>query len=353
MRIHTAFLISATVARLWAGKDWGVEKVSHVDAVTGATVVELTAKGKSSNLYFHFPNFTADNRYLIFGNDRTGRMELYRVAVPGGEIVQLTDEEGVAAGSACPDPTDARRVYFVKKGAVWSLDVESFSQKKVAEVQGKGLGQPSLSGDGKTMAVGFQVDEGTWEVGVIEVASGKYRRVVRQGFRIGHVQHSPTDAVIFYVWETGGYAPQRTWIVKADGSGNRPLYASTESSKWVTPLKEWVTHEAWVPATGEMTMILDKVGILLVDVRGKWRMVAKGWYWHAASTVDGKRLIADDFEGRLWVVDVRTGEAKLLATGLREARGIHLHASWDRTGRWVIFNYTHEGKQRLGMIEVK
>ena len=52
----------------------------------------------------------------------------------------------------------------------------------------------------------------------MHVQTGEYRTVITQGFRIGHVQYSPTDDSIFYVWETGGYAPQRTWLVDADGT---------------------------------------------------------------------------------------------------------------------------------------
>lgn len=335
-----------------AAKSWGVEKTSQADPITGAAIVEIATAGISSNLYFHFSNFTADNRYVIFANDRSGSRQLYRASIPAGEIVQLTDEPGVDATSACPDPTDARRVYYVRQGTVYSIDVETFAQSKIADLPGRGASQPTLSKDGKTMAFGFQADEKTWEIGVVDIPTGKYRRVIQQGFRIGHVQHSPTDPVIFYSWETSGYAPQRTWLVNSDGSGNRPFYANIEPSKWLTPLKEWITHEAWVPATGQMTMIHDRFGILLVDRTGAWRVVTKGWYWHAASTVDGRRLIADDFDGKLWLIDVATGATKLLASGVRQPKAIHNHPSWDRAGRSVIFNYTHDGKQTLGWIDV-
>lgn len=345
-------LLSALVLGFEVGKSWGVERSEHTDPVTGARIVELATKGASSNLYFHFSNFTADNKYVIFANDRTGSMQLYRASVATGEIVQLTDEPGVAAASACPDPTLASRVYFVKGRAIQALDVETFAQRKIADLPAAGASQPTLSRDGKTMAVGFQAGPSTWEIGVVDVPGGTYRRVLQQGFRIGHVQHSPTDPVIFYTWETSGYAPQRSWLVNVDGTGNRPFYANTEQAKWQTPLKEWMTHEAWVPATGQMTMIHDRHSIILVDKSGEWRTVTKGWYWHAASTMDGTRLIADDFDGKLWIIDVATGSSKLLATGVREPKQIHAHPSWDRTGRYVLFNYTHGGKQTLAVIDV-
>jgi hypothetical protein len=278
-----------------AQRSWGVEKRAHADPVTGARIVELATAGVSTNLYIHFSNFTADNRYLIL-KARSCNSPMNRASRPPPPA-RIPPMPGAST--------------FCVRGAVYSIDVETFAQRKIAYLPGRGALQPALSKDGKTMAFGFQAGENMWEIGVIDIATGKYRRVIQQGFRIGHVQHSPTEPVIFYAWETGGYAAQRTWLVNADGSGNRPFYANTEPPKWLTPLKEWITHEAWVPATGQMTMIQDRFGILLAKPSGEWRVVTKGWYWHTASTVDGKRLIADDFDGKLWLIDVATGSAKL------------------------------------------
>lgn len=67
---------------------------------------------------------------------------------------------------------------------------------------------------------------------------------------------------------------------------NRPFYAHTAPKTWFTPLKEWVTHEAWVKDTGEMTMINHKQGVMLVRPDGVARMMSKGNYWHAAARPD-------------------------------------------------------------------
>src|SRR5205814_10106333 len=128
-----------------------------------------------------------------------------------------------------------------------------------------GFGQPTLSHDGKKLTLSKQRDDSTWEIGLIDIQTGAYRTVLQQGFRIGHVQHSPREPMIFYAWETGGYAPQRSWLVNEDGSGNHPFYAPTDPKQWLTPQKEWLTHEAWVKDTGQMTMVNDKLGVMLVN----------------------------------------------------------------------------------------
>ncbi len=339
-----------------AGKDWGVERTSYTDPVTGFRVYEMTGdNGAAFNLYYHFPNFTADNRYVIFGSERGGSRQIYRVGVSDGRVVQLTDAENVNAAGACPDHTDSRRVYYTRGADVLAVDIETFESRKVATVPGavtSGLGQPTLSGDGRSMAIGFQRDATTWEIGLIDTRSGEYRTVIQQGFRIGHVQHSPTNPLIFYVWETGGYAPQRSWIVNTDGTGNRPFYFSTDPKRWVTPLKEWMTHEAWVPNTGDMTMIMDKVGVVLVKKDGSWQMVREGNYWHVMASPDGSRLVLDDFQGRIWVMETATGNTRLIATEVRKPGLIHAHPSWDREGRRILFNRTRNGRQTVAMVEL-
>jgi len=330
------------------GKDWGIERQSYVDPVTGVRIWEMTGgTNLADNLYFHFSNFTADNRYLIFVSDRTGSRQLFRAEVETGRIVQLTDEPAISAHSACVDPLDPRRIYCLRGPVVLALDLLDFKQRRIGEIpepRAGGYLQPTLSGDGQWLALGKQRDAANWEIGLMKVETGEYRTVLTQGFRITHVQHSPKANLIFYVWETSGYAPQRTWLVNTDGSANRPFYAVTDSKHWVTPLKEWVTHEAWVQDTGEMTMINDKVGAMLVNTNGTARIVREGHYWHAAARPDGKLLILDDQDGRLWLTETATGSTRLIATGLRDAVPIHPHASFDRLGRYVQFHtgHTHE-----------
>lgn len=312
---------------------------SYTDPVTGARILELTAPGtKASNLYYHFPNFTADSRFAIYV--AAGQIHSYEVAT--GKSRQLTMDPGTAAGTACPDPRDPRRIFFLQGPDVMAMDVESGVARRVGVIPQPyvgGLGQPTVSHDGKSLAVSKQRDAANWEIGLIDIASGAYRTVVTQGFRIGHVQHSPTDPMIFYVWETGGYAPQRSWVVRDDGSGNRPFYFRTDPKSWFTTLKEWVTHEAWIHGTGEMTMVNDKVGVMVVSKDGSSRMLKDGRFWHAAATPDGKQVVLDDFDGKLWLLESATGNLRLLATGLRDKhREVHAHASFDWTGRYVFFN---------------
>ena len=295
---------------------------------------------------------------MIFVSNRCGSRQIFRAEIETGRLVQLTDDPATSAPGASPDHTNARRIYYLRGPEVFALDIIDFTERKVGEVpkpHAGGFGQPTLSGDGKWMTLSRQRDGANWEIGLMNTETGNYRSVITQGFRIGHVQHSPTDPVIFYVWETSGYAPQRSWLVNDDGTANRPFYARTDSKTWFTPLKEWVTHEAWVKDTGEMTMINDKQGMMLVAKDGTARMVSEGDYWHAAARPDGKFLVLDDSRGRLWLMETASGNKRLLATGLRDkVSSVHAHASFDRLGRFIQFHTgrTHETVALIDLNEL-
>lgn len=340
-----------------AGRDWGVEGITYQDPVTGVRIRELTSgTNTADNLYFHFSNFTADNRHVLFvGTRGATRTHLLQAAMDTGAVTQLTDDPAINARSACPDPRNPAVVYLLRAGQVLALDRTTATTRVIGEIPGPSVGgyvAPTVSHDGKWLATGKQRDALNWEIGRMDLETGQYQTVLTQGFRIGHVQHSPTLPVVFYVWETGGYAPQRTWLVNTDGSANRPFYARTASTNWFTPLKEWVTHEAWVQNTGQMTMILDKVGVLLVEPDGSSRLVREGSYWHAAARADGRFLVLDDMEGRLWLCETATGNVRLLATGLRDTLRVHAHASFDRRGHFVQF-HTGRTRETVAVIDLR
>lgn len=325
---------------------------TYKDPRSSLEVFEFAAPGVlSMNLYYHFSNFTADDSNVIFA----GGNQIFRLEMKTRTVHQVTSGDGVSPYTACPHPRKANLLYYMRGSQVTELDLATNRERRVGEIPMPHVGghqQPSFTADLKSLVVSKMRDAKTWEIGLMDIATGSYKTVITQGFRIGHIQHHPTLPLIFYVWETGGYAPQRSWLVNDDGSGNRPFYAATDPKQWVTPLKEWMTHESWVPQTGEMTMIMDKVGIVIVDVEGKSRLLP-GDYWHVYARPDGKFLVADDNKGNLWLIESATDNRRLLASGLREGvRASHAHASFDHSGRYVLFNTGHT-KQVIALIDLK
>src|SRR6266850_1172497 len=139
--IHTLWLVSigvmsAVLSRASdVGRDWGVEREIYTDPETGIRIQELTKAGcVSDNLYFHFSNFTADNRFLVFVSDRGGSRQLFRAEAETGHLVQLTDGPNTSAHTAFPDHMNARRVYYLRGPEVFALDIIDYTEKKVGEV---------------------------------------------------------------------------------------------------------------------------------------------------------------------------------------------------------------------------
>lgn len=185
----------------------------------------------------------------------------------------------------------------------------------------------------------------------MDLKTGVVKFIVAVPFQIGHVQTNPwMPGEIVFCWETGGKAPQRTWTVKSDGTGLRPL--------WPEASHDWVTHEAvitrdevaiailahrrpglaetdpWgVSSTGEFP---SGVGIVNLRTR-EMRIVGQvpvgnpgRSIWHVNGSPDGRWAVADDFRYRLWLIDRKSGEMVVLASmGEKTTAADHIHPTFN------------------------
>jgi oligogalacturonide lyase len=192
----------------------------------------------------------------------------------------------------------------------------------------------------------LDADEGSAYIGVGKVPPGGGREGPRPpawgGIRKMDLQTGAVATVvdvpfqILYCHETGGDAPQRMWITRSDGTGNRPLYQETPD--------EWVTHEAWVDKdhvyfvimAHELRLRTKPTGLVSIDVRtdevrvlgqvdvkgtvtGRDGKVAGQGFWHCNGSPDGKWAVGDTFAGNVYLIHVPTGEITLLTTGHKDA----------------------------------
>jgi oligogalacturonide lyase len=200
----------------------------------------------------------------------------------------------------------------------------------------------------------------------MDLKTGAIRHVVSVPFQIGHIQGNswvPGEAV--FCWETGGKAPQRTWYVKSDGSGLRPLYPEA-SYEWVTheavtgpdevaiailghrPIKNTSTSDSIVsgPYTpnpgqekgwGDCGTREKPTGLGMVNIRTGKMMLAgqtdKGsGFWHVSASSDGRWAAGDDFSRSLYLIDRRTREMILLSTGHKVTANDHPHPTFSPDG---------------------
>ena len=382
------------------------------DPKTGVELVFLTSKSGTgdSKIYQTHNQWTCDGRWVIFRSDRV-KGEAMAVNEETGDIVQVTeggftgmlcvarksmnlyimqpqkDNKGTRTGMEVVEinlgkllaDSDAGTVKK-KKGNVVRQEYERICGVIPAEMCSEG----DMALDGSEEFVYFRLDKefarkypiaeqiapnfgprnmgaGPGGIGKMDLKTGKSEPVVAVHFKVGHIQGNPWHpGEVIFCWETGGKAPQRTWMVNADGTGLRPIYRETEH--------DWVTHEAVISADELVIAIIGHrpinqgeqrkieglesfatsndwgpsgtkeyaTGIAVVNMRTR-ELTLEGQmpgdnFWHVAGSSDGHWVAGDDFARELWLIDRHTGERILLTAGHKTTARDHVHPTFKPDG---------------------
>jgi oligogalacturonide lyase len=397
------------------GRQFPSEKQAIVDRVTGRPLTLLTSGATSdAKIYPTHPQWAADGVHILFrSSDRSTdkRPQIFMVNEITGVITQLSDGAGVDAGSINV-ARKTNKIYYTRRAgndgpsSMVEVDLDALlaaarkpepSKRNFERIVGTlpqsfiGAGGFTLDADEKTAYLGFDqrrapprepgqpVPQVPGGLLAMDLATGQTRTVIEVPFRMGHVQANPIKpGEIMYCHETGGDAPQRMWIVNADGSNNRPVFAEADD--------DWVTHEQFADADhvifnlmGHTTRLRQRpTGIMVVSLRdGTVENLgqpdsyynaaraeqysdpnipsgrqARGGFWHNAVTYDRRFAAGDDFDGNVHLIDRRTGGRTLLTTGHR-MRPDHAHPSFSADGtRILIQSGMLTDGQRLSLIVV-
>ena len=392
------------------------ERKVITDPKTGVELVFLTSKSGTgdSKIYQTHNQWTSDGRWVIFRSDRVkgydsvskhGWSEAMAVNEETGEMVQVT--EGGFTGMLCV-ARKSMNLYIMrhaldKKGNRTGMEVVEINLEKLfADSEAGSLkkkqayervcgvipaemcSEGDMALDGSETFAYFRLDKdyagrfpiaepiasnfgprkmgsGPGGIGKIDLTTGKCEPVVAVHFKVGHIQGNPWKAgEVIFCWETGGKAPQRTWICNADGSGLRPVYRETEH--------DWVTHEAVISADELVIAIIGHrpigkgeqkknegledfatssdwgpsgtkaypTGIAVVNMRTRELtmegQVAGDNFWHVGGSSDGHWLVGDDFARELWLIDRHTGERILLTAGHKTTARDHVHPTFKPDG---------------------
>jgi len=422
-----AFVVLFSVAaEAQIGKRFPSEKKIVKDPVTGTMLTFLTsAPVGDSKIYQTHNQWTSDGKWVIFRSGRV-RGEAMAVNEETGDQVQVT--EGGYAGMLSvarnsmklyflrdpnraamrasrpapgtapiqrPQPTtlqiievDLERVFADSKGG------KMLSADQYQKVMGttppemQAGGDMALDADEKWVYFRVGSDEaarhlppdtkieknfgprnmgaGPTGIAAMELATGKFKHVVSVPFQIGHIQTNGwVPGELVFCWETGGKSPQRTWTVRSDGTGLRPLYPESEY--------EWVTHEAVIskdevaiaimghrkipgmnkslgegtdvgganpgqdPAWGPSGTREKPTGLAIVNLRTREVVIAGqtkegSGLWHVSGSPDGRWAVGDDFSRSIYLIDRHTNEMIMLSTGHKTTAADHPHPTMSPDG---------------------
>lgn len=394
-----ALSLSSAALASDVGRRFAPEKQITVDRATGRPIVLLTS-GTTSDAknYPTHPQWAGDGIHIVFrSSDRAASKtpQAFAVNEVTGDIVQLTDGPGTGTGSLNL-ARKSNKLYYMRRpspdAAAQLIEVDltplladaaagtprSGGYERIVATMPKDhieAGGFTLDADEKTAYVGFDqrrapprlpgqpVPQVPGGLRAIDLATGKVRTVITTPFRMGHVQANPfVPGEILYCHETGGDAPQRMWIVKADGTGNRPVYKEGPT--------DWVTHEQFAGPDHVIFNLMGHkrdlrkapTGILVVNLRddtvehlgqipieGFARTelsnfkdpnipqdrTSTGGYWHNGVSYDGRWAAGDDFDGNVWLIDRKTNKRTLLTSGHR-MRPDHAHPSFSPDGKRIL-----------------
>ena len=414
----TSLLLSLVLALApaWAqiGQRFPSEKRVVPDPVTGVPLTFLTTQPRGdSKIYPSHPQWTADGQWLVFRSNRV-KGEAIAVHEVSGEMVQVT--EGGYEGMLNLAQSGGNKLYFLRKApgtdkARQAVEVDLdrvFADSKAGSMKAasayqrvigtlpaelEAYGDNALDADGQwfyfriqgkayagaRLPAGTKIEPpfgprgmgaGPHAIGKINVQTGEIKHVVSVPFQIGHIQtNSWNPGELVFSWETGGKSPQRTWTVKGDGTGLRPLYPEAPY--------EWVTHEAFIgkdevalaimghraipgvvdpsrpaatdvgganpgqdAAWGNAGTREKPTGLAIVNLRTREVMIAgqtpKGsGLWHVHGSPDGRFAVGDDFNRDLYLIDRRSREMMLLSAGHKTTARDHPHPTFSPDGRKI------------------
>lgn len=408
------FLLPA-LAAAQIGKRFPSERKVVKDPVTGTMLAFLTSTpAGDSKIYQTHTQWTADGEWLIFRSNRA-RNEALAVNEKTGDMVQVT--EGGYTGMLCV-ARKSMKLYFMQSAAtdtaqrrrgggplrVVEADLQKiFDDSKSGKMKAASVyqrvcgtipadvdagGDMALDADegfvyfrvgkseaSKHLPPGTKIESpfgprnmGAGPAGLMSmnVKTGEINYIVSVPFQIGHVQTNPFVAgEIVFCWETGGKSPQRTWYVKADGTGLRPLYPEAPY--------EWVTHEAVITKDEVAIAIMGHrkvqgidstgtavnganpgqeaawgpsgtrekpTGLGIVNLRTREMMIAGqtpggSGLWHVNGSPDGRWAVGDDFKRNLYLIDRHTKEMILLTAGHKETAADHPHPTFSADSKKI------------------
>lgn len=401
------------------GDTWN-ESITYRDPISLRTVRKVT-QGGSYNFHPAYHTLTAwssDGQTCVFKSGRQNRSTIFRCDVRTGAITQLLDwRDGWAVdaghlparvplgiGGVCLDSTSGWVYYVVNDVASCSLEavhLDSLETRTVCEgVAGYRLGQPTVSGDGRWVAMPNNIVPDTFhtldpdkplslpQVHAIYAREGGSRmqlvRVPATGgalevvyeeadCRGNHLQYSPVDANILHTdrdfaprfWAGSDQVRNRVWLwhieeqrlVEQPSPSGRTFQVH---STWSFDGKAVLYH---CPGTGP-----DDPGYVIGvnDLAGnnlaEYGSPAWTHYGHVGAVMGEQAImldgnLTDDLILWMYYDDPAQPRIEVICQhgtnwGGHEGQYAHPHPQCSPTGEHVVYNAAHKGHSDVFVVEI-
>ena len=336
----------ATVSTHSKGSTYPSELKQFRDAQTETPIWQMTADSSiNHNLYFLTSSFTPDQRSLIFTSYRSGRANFYQVGFPDGKIRQLTNEEDVHGYSGIISG-EGTMLFYTAGDSVKSIVIETLEESVLARFDGGGLGECSLSCDGRWLVTAMKRDDKSHITITATDKSGGQVIFTSENQTIIHPQfHPEIPDLIAY---SGDPAP-RMWTIKSDGSENRLLYQHNNN--------EFLVHETFLGQQKELIVshwyhALRRISLQTLEMK----TIVDFNAWHICSNRAGTKVLCDTVHPDigLRLVDVGTGKHQAICYPQSSSGG----SQWKKdryavATDWAKATQSEDRSKALSWMEMK
>jgi oligogalacturonide lyase len=358
------------------GKVYPSEKKAVDNKEFGYEVIQWTQTGSNNHLYFNIESFI-DADHFMFYSDRSGRNNLFEMDMASGTITQMTDEQGLTQSSW--HLPQFHTLWFLTKKELKTLNTNTFEMRSVYVFDKSRPESFAITCDGKYCVFGLNKNPGFSE----NHSTGPYAlfrldldsKEVKQispdlGFKISHVQTSPTDPImVSYCWQhvydkgapgMVGNTPNRIWWNNLEGTDGGPV--------GIQEFGLHRTHEFWFPDGKHIGYSAryhfgpnkgnQFIGMITPDGKDNFMMMVPVSSSHNQIYSDNRHWVSDLYDGLHLVLFTIEGKEivkkDLLFThdSSMEGQPSHPHPHFSPDGKYILFSTDRTGKPQVYTVKV-
>ena len=348
----------------WTAEIYPAEHRIETDSTSGAKLIYVTTDtAKDINLYFDWNCWFSDMSMMTFISFRNGGGELYGYVAKTGELIRLNPRAGKAVHTYAFVDLKTHDIYCGRDNAIWqwhvtlqfsadSTKVEKvlMKERKIAAAPGSTnfFGQLSQSGDRKYLSATLRDEKtDTQSIVMVDIKTGDIKSLLTwdNTTSFSHVQFNKYNKNLLRF----SHSPHRMWYIDRRHPGEAHKVHLQEQGELVTHEDWWFDDQltfcgGYLPEESHVKIINIHEQVTRIIGAGSWweggtpyELSQYAW-WHASGSPDGKWVAADNFHGKIAIIDGRTSHLRLLTRGHRiYGGGEHPHVGWAPDSKSVEF----------------